>query len=71
MKKYISIAAFTFAALLIAFQLLHAADFTLPKGTPVKVYFSPKGGCTEAIINEIDHARTEILVQAYSFTSHR
>jgi len=33
------------------------------------VYFSPKGGCTEAIIKEIDKAKTSILVQAYSFTS--
>lgn len=33
------------------------------------VYFSPKGGCTEAIINELNNAKTSILVQAYSFTS--
>lgn len=33
------------------------------------VYFSPKGGCTEAIVQEIDHAKKEILMQAYSFTS--
>ena len=37
--------------------------------TPTQVYFSPRGGCTEAIISEIDHAKTEILVQAFSFTS--
>ncbi len=34
-----------------------------------QVYFSPKGGCTEAIVSEINHAKAEILVQAYSFTS--
>jgi phosphatidylserine/phosphatidylglycerophosphate/cardiolipin synthase-like enzyme len=33
------------------------------------VYFSPKGGATEAIVREINAARSEILVQAYSFTS--
>jgi len=33
------------------------------------VYFSPKGGCQEAIIRELKTARREILVQAYSFTS--
>jgi phosphatidylserine/phosphatidylglycerophosphate/cardiolipin synthase-like enzyme len=33
------------------------------------VYFSPKGGCTEAIVAEIRHAHSEILVLAYSFTS--
>jgi phosphatidylserine/phosphatidylglycerophosphate/cardiolipin synthase-like enzyme len=46
----------------------HAAELTL-RNTPVKVFFSPKGGCTEAITAEIDQAKTEILIQAYSFTS--
>ncbi|MFH1800594.1 MAG: phospholipase D family protein [Candidatus Omnitrophota bacterium] len=32
-------------------------------------YFSPKGGCTQAIVDAIDQAQTSILVQAYSFTS--
>jgi phosphatidylserine/phosphatidylglycerophosphate/cardiolipin synthase-like enzyme len=32
-------------------------------------YFSPRGGATEAIVKEINSAKTEILVQAYSFTS--
>lgn len=35
----------------------------------VHVHFSPAGGCCDAILNEIHHARHEILVQAYSFTS--
>ena len=46
-----------------------AESLILPQNTAVNVYFSPKGGCTEAIINEIEQAKTEILVQAYSFTS--
>jgi len=33
------------------------------------VYFSPHGGCTQAIVQEINQARTSVLVQAYSFTS--
>ncbi len=33
------------------------------------VYFSPNGGCTDAIVKELDNAKTSILVQAYSFTS--
>jgi phosphatidylserine/phosphatidylglycerophosphate/cardiolipin synthase-like enzyme len=33
------------------------------------VHFSPKGGCTEAVVAELNRARHEILVQAYSFTS--
>ena len=46
----------------------HAADLTL-NNTPAHVYFSPHGGATEAIVNELSKATTEILVQAYSFTS--
>ena len=59
------VVAFTLSAPL---QAPCTADLTLDK-TPVQVYFSPKGGCTDAIISEIDQAKTEILVQAYSFTS--
>jgi phosphatidylserine/phosphatidylglycerophosphate/cardiolipin synthase-like enzyme len=33
------------------------------------VHFSPKGGCTEAVVAELGKARREILVLAYSFTS--
>lgn len=35
----------------------------------ISVFFSPNGGCTEAIVHEIDGAQNTILVQAYSFTS--
>jgi phosphatidylserine/phosphatidylglycerophosphate/cardiolipin synthase-like enzyme len=35
----------------------------------VAVLFSPKGGCTEAVVHEINSARHEVLVQAYSFSS--
>jgi phosphatidylserine/phosphatidylglycerophosphate/cardiolipin synthase-like enzyme len=46
---------------------------TLSQEKPVtcnwEVYFSPHGGCTEAIIRELDKAKNTILVQAYSFTS--
>ncbi len=45
-----------------------ATDITL-NNTPAQVYFSPKGGCTDAIVKEIGKANSEILVQAYSFTS--
>ena len=49
-------------------QISHAAEITL-NNTPAQIYFSPNGGCTEAIVNEISHAKSEIYVQAYSFTS--
>lgn len=35
----------------------------------IDAFFSPHGGCTEAVVSEIGNAKTEILVQAYSFTS--
>ncbi len=35
----------------------------------IRAYFSPDGGCTGAIVQQINHARQEILIQAYSFTS--
>jgi phosphatidylserine/phosphatidylglycerophosphate/cardiolipin synthase-like enzyme len=54
--------------LFFVLQTSHAADLIL-NNTPAQVCFSPKGGCTEAIISQIDKAKSEILVQAYSFTS--
>lgn len=51
----------------LAFSLpVQAADLT-PGNT--QIYFSPNGGCTEAIVKEIDRAKSDIFVQAYSFTS--
>lgn len=35
----------------------------------MSVHFSPKGGCTEVIVQRIRRARHEVLLQAYSFTS--
>jgi phosphatidylserine/phosphatidylglycerophosphate/cardiolipin synthase-like enzyme len=69
MKRYIPIVLFLVFILLIDVHVGHAIDLTLLKDTPVNIYFSPKGGCTDAIINEIEQAKAEILVQAYSFTS--
>lgn len=35
----------------------------------IEVFFSPRGGCTAAVVKELGKARREVLVQAYSFTS--
>jgi phosphatidylserine/phosphatidylglycerophosphate/cardiolipin synthase-like enzyme len=64
MKRIILVAVVLF----VVCPLSSATDLTL-HNTPAQIYFSPKGGCTEAIINQIDNAKSEILVQAYSFTS--
>jgi phosphatidylserine/phosphatidylglycerophosphate/cardiolipin synthase-like enzyme len=55
-------------ALLLIFSITAFADNTFHNISGA-VYFSPKGGCTEAIVNEISQAKSEIYVQAYSFTS--
>ena len=51
---------------LFAFVLLPSLLAADPK---IDVLFSPRGGCTERIIAEIDKATKMIQVQAYSFTS--
>jgi phosphatidylserine/phosphatidylglycerophosphate/cardiolipin synthase-like enzyme len=38
-------------------------------GADVDVWFSPNGGCTAAVVHELDNARQQIRIQAYSFTS--
>ena len=35
----------------------------------VEVFFSPAGGCTDAIVAELVRAKKTVFVQAYSFTS--
>ena len=48
--------------LLLLFAVsVHAAD--------IQVFFSPKGGCTEAVVENLNKATNTVLVQAYSFTS--
>jgi phosphatidylserine/phosphatidylglycerophosphate/cardiolipin synthase-like enzyme len=32
-------------------------------------FFSPKGGCTQAVVEQLNGAKRQVLVQAYSFTS--
>lgn len=34
----------------------------------ITAHFSPRGGCAEAIVKEVDSARFEVLVMAYSFS---
>ncbi|MCK9377071.1 MAG: phospholipase D family protein [Syntrophobacterales bacterium] len=54
-------------ACLVLVLLLASAG--LARAGSIQVYFSPHGGCTDAILKQINQARTEILLQAYSFTS--
>jgi len=38
-------------------------------GNGIEVHFSPKAGCTEAVVKGLIGATNTVLVQAYSFTS--
>jgi phosphatidylserine/phosphatidylglycerophosphate/cardiolipin synthase-like enzyme len=67
MKKSISI-FFALYVIIFCVHCLYAEEVKLDH-TTLKVYFSPNGGCRDAIIQEIKNAKNEILVQAYSFTS--
>lgn len=63
------------AIALVLVATLVAQAFRAPTCTPaasqdgISVYFSPHGGCTNAIVEQIDKAQRTIMVQAYSFTS--
>jgi phosphatidylserine/phosphatidylglycerophosphate/cardiolipin synthase-like enzyme len=39
------------------------------RAAEIQVYFSPNGGCTEAVVSNLGRATNSVLVQAYSFTS--
>src|SRR5262245_33829069 len=41
----------------------------IPMDATIEVLFSPNGGITDRIVQEIECAHTSIRVQAYSFTS--
>ena len=57
------------AAFLAAACLLPGCNPTPRELPPIEVCFSPHGGCTEAIVKEIEAAKKTVLVQAFSFTS--
>jgi phosphatidylserine/phosphatidylglycerophosphate/cardiolipin synthase-like enzyme len=63
-KSFLCLAAFFFIS---AFPCLSLQ--AKPSTTEEEVYFSPKGGCTQAIVDNLNWAEKYIRVQAYSFTS--
>ena len=48
-----------------------AATLETPKvpEVTIQVFFSPSGGCTEAVVEALGQAKTDVKVQAYAFTS--
>ena len=59
--------SFVLVVLLIFAEVGLAAGGAAPAN--IQVYFSPKGGCTEAVVDALSKAKSTVLVQAYSFTS--
>ncbi len=71
-KRYLVIFVL-FALLLLTLLVLQNShtDKIIPNQNTneIEVFFSPNGGCTDAIIKELAKAKTSIRIQAYSFTS--
>jgi len=57
-----------FALLVLISFFSYAFTLTL-HDAPASVYFSPRGGAQQAIVDVIGQAKESVLVQAYSFTS--
>src|SRR5689334_1564410 len=64
---FAAVGVLAFAAAMLV-QKRAAAPAALPEGS-ARCYFSPAGGCTTAIVSELEKARATIYVQAYLFTS--
>jgi phosphatidylserine/phosphatidylglycerophosphate/cardiolipin synthase-like enzyme len=64
------LAATGFTGAMTLMFLLRRLQRALAGAPPsAEVFFSPKGGCTDVVVREINAARHEVLVQAYSFSS--
>jgi phosphatidylserine/phosphatidylglycerophosphate/cardiolipin synthase-like enzyme len=57
-------------ALLCCWTALAPGVSAEAQAQPWAVYFSPQGGCTEAVVTAVANARTSLHVQAYSFSSY-
>jgi phosphatidylserine/phosphatidylglycerophosphate/cardiolipin synthase-like enzyme len=64
--RYHSALALYCGLLILLPSVTVAAEFTPAR---VAVYFSPHGGATDAVVHELTAAKTQVLVQAYGFTS--
>jgi phosphatidylserine/phosphatidylglycerophosphate/cardiolipin synthase-like enzyme len=55
--------------LAVSLQSSHATAADAQSAPQIAVYFSPHGGCTDAIVRQLNQAKETVLVQAYTFTS--
>jgi phosphatidylserine/phosphatidylglycerophosphate/cardiolipin synthase-like enzyme len=58
-----------FIVLFFSSFLLSLSVQAKPSTSEEEVYFSPKGGCAQAIVGNLNWAEKYVRVQAYSFTS--
>jgi len=58
-----------FFCLCLAFSNAPGQSYTKDVVPAISVFFSPDGGCTDAIVKNLGQAKSNVLVQAYSFTS--
>jgi len=68
MKRYLLLSAGLLLVSLANFGWSLAADADAPSAR-VQAFFSPRGGCTLAIVKEIGAATKTVDVEAYQFTS--
>lgn len=61
-KKPLSIFIAVAVLAMAAYGLGHHNAPSIGSVPPVQVYFSPNGGCEDAIIKQIDEAKSTILV---------
>jgi hypothetical protein len=64
--RFRSTLALNVGLLLLLPRVALAGEFTPAR---IAVYFSPRGGATDAVVREVHAATQQILMQAYSFTS--
>ena len=69
LKKYLALAVAFTLSIAIAYGIGRYQTSHPVCLDKTEVYFSPHGGCTEAILDQIGKSKHQILVQAYSFTS--
>ena len=70
-KKTVLVAIVSFIALLFGGCQEKSSPVVNAGNIEIKAYFSPRGGCTAAIVRNIDHAKKFVDVAIYSFTSRK
>jgi phosphatidylserine/phosphatidylglycerophosphate/cardiolipin synthase-like enzyme len=66
MKKVVASTLVVAALCLFVQQALTQAPL---RPSSIEVFFSPRGGCTDAVVGQLQATKESVLVQAYSFTS--